>query len=143
VKYIQPTKNNKMNRDNLQRMADFIRTIPQEAFDMGAFRKGQKITPECDSVGCVIGHCTVLDPNPDEIPRWHDGGMIEYDEWSLNFTGLDVEWDWCFNSDWTLADNSPKGAALRIEWLLNHGLPEDWREQMIGEAPPCYLMKSK
>ena len=48
------------------------------------------------------------------------------------------EWDWCFSSRWADIDNTPTGAALRIEWLLNHGLPKDWRKQMVGEAPLCY-----
>ena len=119
-------------------MADHIRTIPQRMFDMGTYREGQEITPECNSIGCAIGHCTVLDPNPDDIPRW-GGGRIEYGWWSFNFTRLGVnQQKWCFDSHWTLADNSPEGAALRIEWLLSHGLPKDWRRQMIGKAPLCY-----
>ena len=35
-----------MNRENLQRIADFIPTIPQESFDMSTYRMGldQEIT---------------------------------------------------------------------------------------------------
>ena len=130
-----------MNTYNLQRMADHIRTIPQEAFNMEGYRKGQDLTIKCDSVGCAVGHCPVLDPNPDKIPRHKDGG-IDYTEWSFNFTGLDInQWAWCFSTDWTDADNTPEGAALRIEWLLSHGLPEDWYEQLKGMAPLCYKVK--
>jgi len=127
-----------MNRKNLQLMADHIRKIPREVFDMELFRIGQDLTIKCDSVGCAIGHCPVLDPNPDTIPRCGDGS-IDYTTWSFNFTGLNVEqWSWCFSGGWTDVDNTPKGAALRIEWLLNHGLPEDSYEQMEGDSPLCY-----
>ena len=122
-------------------MADHLRTIPQRMFDMRFYREGQEITPKCNSVGCAIGHCTVLDPNPDAIPRNRDG-IIDYMEWSLNFADFNgSEWNWCFDTSWVLVDNTPKGAALRIEWLLNHGLPEDWYEQLEGNAPLCYLIK--
>ena len=121
-------------------MADHIRTIPQGVFDMEGFREGQHITPECDSVGCVLGHCVGLDPNPDGIARWEDEG-INFFKWSANFTGLSVGWAWCFSGKWVRTDNTPKGAALRIEWLLKHGLPKDWYEQLKGMAPLCYKVK--
>jgi len=122
-------------------MADHLRTIPQELFDMEGYRKGQDVTIKCDSIGCAVGHCPVIDPNPDKIPRCEDGD-IDYMGWSMAFTGLnDAEWDWCFSTDWTEVDNTPKGAALRIEWLLSHGLPKDWHEQLAGITPPCYLIK--
>jgi len=127
-----------MNRPNLALMPPFIRTIPKDKFDMMSFREGQSKTPECKSVGCVIGHCTVLDPNP--LPR-NRFSRISFYEWSENFTGLAKfghEWRWCFDSNWVDTDNTPNGAALRIEWLLNHGLPKDWYEQMNGFNPLCY-----
>jgi hypothetical protein len=125
-----------MNRENLGRMAAHIRTIPKEMFDMYSFRRGQSETPECDSVGCVIGHCTVLDPEP--LPR-DVFGHIAFVTWSYGFTGLtDDEWGWCFSGGWSGTDNTTEGAALRIEWLLKNGLPKDWREQMNGYSPLCY-----
>jgi hypothetical protein len=125
-----------MNRENLKLMAAHIRTIPQEMFNMWWFRGGQAKTPECDSVGCVIGHCTVLDPNP----RPRDGfGDIDFRGWSQGFTGLiGNEWEWCFSSPWQYTDNTPEGAALRIEWLLENGLPQEWCEQLLGDSPLCY-----
>jgi len=126
-----------MKRKNLQLMADFIRKIPQELFDMGVVRQGQRETIKCDSVGCPVGHCVELEPNPEEIPRWTRG--INFVKWSINFTGLNyAEWEWCFSPLWTETDNTPKGAALRIEWLLKHGLPEGWYRQMKGKTPLCY-----
>jgi len=131
-----------MNRENLKLMANHIRKIPQELFDMRIFREGQLITPKCNSAGCAVGHCTVLDPNPDGIPRFGDG-EINFVKWSEIFTSLnDYQWNWCFSWDWRLRDNTPEGAALRIEWLLKKGLPRNWKSQMIGKAPLCYRNKN-
>jgi hypothetical protein len=127
-----------MNRENLQRMADHIRTVPQELFDMRRFRSGKKDTHECTSVGCIIGICTILDPEP--LPMLNSI-TIDFNGWTKKITGMSVitnEWYWCFSMYWVDTDNTPTGAADRIEWLLNHGLPEDWEDQMCGDAPLCY-----
>ena len=120
-------------------MAAHMRTIPQEMFDIISFRKGQEVTPECDSIGCTIGICTVLDSKPLPMKSY---GAIDFHTWSIGFTGIDDdERDWCFAPDWIDADNTPLGAALRIEWLLDHGLPEDMDSQINGKAPLCYTPK--
>ena len=129
-----------MNKENLQRMADYIRTIPQGKFDMQVWRNGQEEKAECDSVGCVIGHCTVLDAENIEkfIGFWD---KIDFDTWSEFFTGIDTgsaKWYWCFDADWHYRDNTPEGAALRIEWLIKNGVPENWKSQLNGEAALCY-----
>jgi hypothetical protein len=128
-----------MNRENLQRMADYIRTVPQESFNMKVYRDGSKRYHKCNSVGCVIGHCTALD-DIDNIPTlWND--EINFHKWSENYTGLIAgksEWIWCFDAYWIHIDNTPTGAADRIEWLLKHGLPKDWLRQMNGENPLIY-----
>ena len=124
-----------MNKENLQKMADYIKTIPQNMFDMNTYRDGQTHLPECDSVGCILGHCTILDDKID------NKGYINFSQWGEKFTGIDEndsEWDWCFHSLWASSDNTPLGASKRIEWLIKHGLPYDWREQMWGEEPLRY-----
>ena len=132
-----------MNKENLQRMADYIRTIPQEKFNMVAWRDGDTNKHECDSVGCVVGHCTVLD-KIENIP-FTSLGSIDFTRWSEDFTGIYTreEWNWCFSDEWHEVDNTPEGAALRIEWLLEKGLPEDWEEQMNSEVPLCYKSNNK
>lgn len=147
-------KANKPNRKNLQLMADHIKTISQEVFDMRDYRflkkhndgyldvLVQKLNSEleCGSVGCVIGHCVVLDENVRGIPRFTTN-RINYEAWSERFTGLiakTLEWQWCFGSDWVNCDNTPIGASKRIEYFLNHGLPEDWNEQFTGRATQSY-----
>ena len=127
-----------MNKENLQRMADYIRTIPQELFDMSNYRctnieEGGNISePICNSVGCVLGHCTVLDAgNIRQILK--TDLVLSYEAWAEQFTGMarqrdnPATWLYCFGSAWAYEDNTPEGAANRIEYVIKH-----------GEAPPEY-----
>ena len=135
-----------MKRDNLQRMADHLKiNVKQENFDMYKYRGDDDFSsPVCGSVGCTVGNCTVLDVE-NVIKNFTDSdGEIEFGAWSEDFTGLlgveyEAEWAWCFDSTWKTTDNTPIGAALRIELLLNHGLPENWKNQMCGREKLCYI----
>jgi len=128
-----------MNRENLSSMADYIETIPQEKFDMNTYRRGESVKHACGSVGCILGHCTILDERPLPVDYYAD---IAFASWSLEFTGLNPnsdEWDYLFSSFWTYGDNTPTGAAKRIRHFLEKGLPQDWHEQMHGRAPLSYM----
>lgn len=121
-------------------MADHIETIPEEKFDVEIYREvNNHDTHECESVGCTIGHCTVLD-KWENIPLtlYYD---IDYNQWSKQFTGITKmsEWEYLFGCDWKDVDNTPTGAAKRIRNFVENGLPEDWDEQMHGTAPLSYI----
>jgi hypothetical protein len=128
-----------MNIPNLLKMAEYIATVPQEMFDMEQYRdEFDERYPKCNTVGCVIGHCTVLD-RLENIPTFNN--KICFVQWSQEFTGINVsseEWDWCFSWKWAQSDNTPTGASKRIKYLIEHGLPENWKEQMNGEAELIY-----
>jgi hypothetical protein len=132
-----------MNTENLLKAAAYIRMVPQEKFDMSFWREDNLEAPinECSSIGCAVGHCTFLDPKIKSIIKRHakifDG--FNYWKWSLDFFELgDSQWEWCFDWDWVETDNTPEGASLRMEWLVQHGLPDNWKEQMNGDEPLCY-----
>lgn len=113
-----------MNKENLLRMADHIKTVPQDVFDMKHYRDGgnydtEDFTHKCESVGCVIGHCVILD-NWENVPKTSIG--ILYMPWVETFTGLDSdsdEWEYAFSESWVKYDNTPKGAAERLRDLAN------------------------
>jgi hypothetical protein len=136
-----------MNTENLIKAAAYIRTVPQEKFDMSVWRDNRSERPEneCNSVGCAVGHCTFLDPNIKSVAKRHERlfNGFNFWEWSLEFFDLgNNQWNWCFDYEWGEVDNTPEGAALRIEWLINHGLPDNWEKQMNGEEELCYTLKS-
>ena len=131
-----------MKRENLQLMADHLKTnVNQENFHMGTYRGDDDFSnPECGSAGCTVGTCTVLDVENVINNFTNPDGEIEFWGWSVDFTGIyRVEWEWCFGYAWSKTDNTPTGAALRIEWLLNNGLPENWKNQMYGREELCYM----
>lgn len=47
-------------------------------------------------------------------------------------------WAWCFYNWAGHPDNTPLGAALRIEYLVQNGLPKNFIAQMTDEEPLCY-----
>ncbi len=85
-----------------------------------------------------------------------DGNDIRFHAWAFEFTGLSSladdfiarttnndSWSWCFSPVWQRVDNTPEGAARRIEWLVEHGLPKNWDEQKYGNAPLIYNQQNK
>lgn len=140
------TKNRNMRKKNLRRMADYIETIPQEKFRMSVFRISHNFekteSPICDTVGCIIGHCTALDMD-NVRERFTNGMLIDFGKWSEEFTGLkydEEEYIYLFSQSWEVngSDNTPTGAAKRIRHFVEHGLPDDWKEQIEKKAPLSY-----
>lgn len=134
-------------RDNLQKLADFIRTVPQEKFSMYKYRDyGEQRTHECKTIGCSLGYAPqVLYDNYNDVPKYIDL-IIDFDKISIDMFGIESferEWTWMFGLKWIRVDNTPTGAADRIEWFLKHGLPENWEEQMQGDAPLCYVINNQ
>lgn|SRR5574343_751787 len=126
-----------MNKENLIKAANYIATVPQGMFDMDFFRINNRDTHECNSIGCVIGHCVILD-EWSNVPIFN--GAIDFLAWSLKFFDTNYnEWMWCFCDEWSEIDNTPIGASKRILWLVENGLPGNWRKQIEGESKLCYL----
>lgn len=131
--------------DNLLKMADYIENVPQDAFNMGFYRTGNEHKHNCDSIGCIIGHCVILDSFTN-IPFYHDVfGIycIDFDLWSQQYTGIrsySMSWRYLFSPEWSYrpTDNTPKGAAKRIRYYVKNGLPENWYLQITGREPLSY-----
>lgn len=127
---------------NLRKMANYIATIPQEVFSMSQYRTaGDRLEHKCNTIGCVIGHCTILDEPKNLLIDPLDKNSIDFPRWSEKFCGIadmSDEWLWCFSPLWMYIDNTPTGASKRIYWLLDYGLPDDFMAQLDGKVKPCY-----
>ena len=122
-----------MNRKNMLKLAHYLlggRT--KMRFDMEWFCDVAPDQYECGTVACAIGHGPAAG-----IALLEQEGWWEYAERALT-TGFQ-ETHWCFAYFWARVDNTPEGAAKRILWLLEYGVPKDWQAQMLGSAPLCYL----
>lgn len=121
-----------MNVENLRKLANYLKGQLKAAFDMDVYTKESWERDDCGTGGCAAGHGPYA-------------GIIKANEsWTSYVTrafGLHVSdpaRSWCFSSQWCNTDNTPLGAAKRIEWLLEHGVPENWREQITRKEPLCY-----
>ncbi len=144
----------KVNKKNLRKVAMFIKDIPQDHFDMSIYRKNEQeeVTPECNTVGCTLGHATVLNKRLfNSIKKRLNGelGRVSFSsilsEWTEKWLGISGQvghdldtWTFLFAWQWSRVDNTPQGAAKRILYYLENGLPTDGTRQMLGINPLCY-----
>lgn len=128
--------------DNLLKMADYIENVPEHKFSMIQYRSQSKDKHNCETVGCILGHCTILD-DFNNIPLSGLYGTIDFESWCFIFTGISVVrhinmWQYLFSAEWAKTDNTPKGSAKRIIYFVKNGLPENWVAQMTGKEPLSY-----
>jgi len=134
-------------RQNLLKLADYLSKFQEtieRRFDMSSFdrsRSPHSTQPVCGSVGCAIGHGPYAG-----IPKLDGESWIVYwqrvfmspEHFDCSDDGTDP-WSWCFSEEWASIDNTAAGAAKRIYWLLDHGLPYNADDQLSGNAPLCYV----
>lgn len=115
-----------MNRENLQRLADYLQSGKLLAkFDMCFFCLSGNNNNEdtCGTVGCAIGHSPYAGISKFIYESWSS-----YSERVFGLCCLSSKWNWCFDSDWAEVDQTPLGAAKRILYLLAHNAPPpQWR----------------
>jgi hypothetical protein len=126
-----------------QRLADhaaFMRTVPQDKFDIGIFmRRGNNcLSPRASVHVCLTAACIIGWLPASGFPAKRDEDWFDLSERAFGIAYESDDWDWLFGSQWVHCDNTPIGAALRIEHYIAHGLPENWKAQLIGFAPLCY-----
>jgi hypothetical protein len=138
-----------MNKTNLKLLADWLilnndRLEEEHSFHMDHYRgyhdaHGGGVTPllssssSCGTVGCALG----WGPNtgiPALVPL-HLGKGFDWSIYSGDIFDLcegEYDWDWCFSGDWSNFDNTPKGAGIRILYLLDGLVTDNWDEGYGG-----------
>lgn len=74
----------------------------------------------CGTVGCVVGHALYRFMDVDQYRNEYDGHR--WDDVSKDFFGIEGNthlWDYLFSSDWHYVDNTPSGAAQRIQNVVD------------------------
>lgn len=126
-----------MNYENLRKLAKYLKGPLKAVLNMGEYSNNHHMFQEdCGTVGCAAGHGPYAGVAKDPEEGWS-----EYVTRVFSLSLGSKERAWCFASMWCFVDNTATGAAARIEWLLNHGLPENWYHQMEGKEPLCYQSK--
>lgn len=115
--------------------ADWLEAnVSQDMFDMEDYRKGDLLSPVCNSVGCAVGHLTGKYPEDFEDDAYLELQVsftdrvviIDFSNWSsIKYFGGewreidDVAWEFLFSGRWSSADNTVKGAANRMRTYAN------------------------
>ncbi len=148
-----------MKRKNLDKLANHLLALPknyqhfcmrnfceilEEEEDENSVRNFSFPSPasnfvvnlqSCDTIACALGHGIAAGiKNKLGYESWWAYG----DEYFIDSDKEKSKWEWCFDSGWAERDNTPQGAGKRIKWLLENGLPHNWRKQMSGDAELCY-----
>ncbi len=135
-----------VQRANLRRAAEFIVTLPLSRFSMvrygsllqnGYPPRGHWETEHvCGSVGCIIGSA----PSCVGLEAHHGETYVVY---TVRVFGINVHktystWSWLFDAEWAYKDNTALGAAKRIIYTLEFGVPANSEGQVHGYDPICY-----
>lgn len=122
-----------MNRENLLRAIEHMKTVNADQFDMTVFNDGSDYDfdfNECNSAGCIIGHCAVIDKKRFFEISQETQLNGPYHNWSIEFFGIGnkdmhtAEWLWLFGQAWNETDNTLKGAIARMQYVYDNGFPE-------------------
>ena len=152
-------------RTNLDTLASFLeRHIPPPEFDMSRFIRITNKTPywadafepyecdaakyeQCGTVACAVGHGPLAG-----IPAIPGEGWIMYA--SRCFIGSVTEEDngfegeynrlfkYLFGEKWASFDNTPQGAAARIRYFLDKGLPENSTDYEVADYQQYLLTET-
>jgi hypothetical protein len=124
-----------MNKENLKLLAEYLLSLPEnyEHFDMCVYNDDVATdafnSAGCGTAACALGHAPYVPGLPSKfICSWATYANEVFD---LHIN--DSAWDWCFNAFWYDEDNTPHGAAKRILYLIEHGMPEGFSYEDISE----------
>ena len=114
-----------MNEKNLKKLATYLAKLPVGYGQFSMFDYISDGTPpvdakeiDCGTVACAIGHGPAAGIKAKQEEPWSC-----YEERVFALTSS--QWDWCFHSEWRFTDDTPQGAAKRILYMLENGVPDD------------------
>ena len=120
-----------IHRKRLKRLAEYLLTqVPEEQFDMGKYRWHKNSDQICGTAGCALGWSpAIMNKRTFQKYKYKNGRQgvdTLFETISKKYFGMDTstEWYYLFSGTWACADNTPQGAAARILYLLDHGVPD-------------------
>lgn len=143
-----------MNKENLLKLADYLENnVTQEQFHMHTFRQrpnratgglnslGFVSLNDCGTIGCAAGwgpFVKGLELIKNDFKAYSDKPTVDFvTEYIPRVFGIEMEheeWDFVFSGAWEKFDNTPKGAANRIKYLVENGLPDNFEVYILDEA---------
>jgi hypothetical protein len=138
-------------RQNLRTLADYLAALPEdyEHFEMSGFTyyRGGIVAGgasyvnvtlpdlnECGTAACACGHGPAAGIKPEVGDTWFSYSRKNFTE------GNELLFAFLFAGAWSMFDNTTKGAAKRIKYFLEFGVPNVDDDDDDGvEHWDCYL----
>jgi len=119
-----------LRRTNLKTLVRYLSELPEdyEHFEMSVYNDddqsgyGIKTYGHCRTAACAVGHGPYAG-----IPKHDEEDFEDYSNRCFVGDVGSAEWSWCFSDTWSKVDNTPHGAAKRIQYMLDHGVPEAFK----------------
>lgn len=131
-------------RENLYKLADYLWQLPPDYdhFEMATWVSNyyhprhttSQVINRCGFAACAAGHGPAAGIKPQSLQAESEWNAYVSESFSESAKAI----DFLFGGCWSDSDNTVKGAASRIYYALQHGIPADYYEQIEGEAPLCY-----
>ena len=142
---------------NLLKLAAYLRKLDREKFHMDRFyeyyendtnQQSISLTPDllefhdtepnhCGSVACAVGCGPAagipVDESDADCWETYSGRVFIRTNLDINLTNqilANRTWAFLFSGSWSRFDNSPTGAAERIEFVLENGLKDIWDDSL-------------
>ena len=88
----------------------------------------------CGTSACAIGHFAVMRGFKPTLSGAADKKGVEmiWQDFSRDILGVgpcsetEQIWDWLFSAAWVDCDNTPLGVVARIDYFLEHGVPDEF-----------------
>lgn len=127
-------------RNNFRQAIKILKKVPQGEFDMRDFRQNPEfsgypkkwMTPyefkskhDCGTVGCALGNLPLYgtdDLAPIESDFEGECPVLKWNLYGYRIFGYmpSDAWGFLFGASWFYHDNTPKGAAKRMEYYLKN-----------------------
>lgn len=123
-----------MKKGNLLKLADYLEfNVTQEMFNMQNYRSNKdgdsihfKSAADCGTVGCALGYGPLVEGleaiDMEFFKNYYNGVYLDFYDYCKRVFGIsnfDKKWGFLFEADWYSHDNTPKGAAARIRYLVD------------------------
>jgi len=114
--------------------------VQNPAFAEAEYLLCQRPLNECGAVACAVGHgpeaqvCGVENflSHSRRVVDWNaycNANFVQVQSDYESYLRVSDEYAWLFDGDWAVVDNSAKGAAKRILYFLDHGVPEGFNHR--------------
>ena len=119
--------------NNLRKLSKYLKSLPKDYENFGMkdfYNIGDKFRSNliqdkdniipiepCNTVACAVGHGPSAGIKEIVGEDW-----VDYLE--RVFTEDEDEFEWCFSGLWVDTDNTPAGAAKRIDIMIESGVPK-------------------